>query len=139
MPCYNDGTVVAECHRRLAAAFAPLAISYECIYVDDGSRDPTWLQFSKLHEQFPHNTVAVTLSRNFGHQSAVSTGLSLTRGKVAVIIIDADLQDPPELIPPTIDTWRQGNEVVYGVRSSLVGHQPTLRRRNPVPKSEISR
>ena len=120
VPCYNEDAVITECHRRLAAALDPLGVAYECVYVDDGSRDATWLQLSKLQQEYPAQTVAVALSRNFGHQPAVSAGLSLARGK-AIVIIDADLQDPPELIPQMVSLWRQGNDVVYGVRDSRDG------------------
>jgi len=108
VPCYNEEAVIVECHRRLTAALDPLGVRYECIYVNDGSRDGTWPQLSRLQQRDPANTVAVT------------AGLSLARDK-AIIIIDADLQDPPELIPKMMELWRQGHDVVYGVRESRDG------------------
>jgi polyisoprenyl-phosphate glycosyltransferase len=120
VPCYNEQEVLAECHRRLAAVLDGAGLSYECIYVDDGSQDHTWLQLAEMQRANPGGVVAVSLSRNFGHQPAVSAGLSLARGS-AVVIIDADLQDPPELIPEMVKIWRAGSEVVYGVRESREG------------------
>jgi polyisoprenyl-phosphate glycosyltransferase len=120
VPCYNEEEVLAECHRRIAAVLDGMGINYECIYVDDGSRDRTWLQLRKLQQENPGRVVAVSLSRNFGHQPAVSAGLTLARGK-AVVIIDADLQDPPELIPAMMKCWHDGHDVVYGVRESRDG------------------
>jgi len=120
VPCYNEQDVLQECHRRLAGVLDGMRVSYECIYIDDGSRDHTWLQMRELQQEHPETVVAVALSRNFGHQPAVSAGLSLSRGN-AVLIIDADLQDPPELIPEMVKLWQQGHDVVYGVRQSRDG------------------
>ena len=123
IPCYNEEAVLGECHRRLSGVLDGMRISYECVYVDDGSRDHTWLQLRAMQQESGGKVVAVALSRNFGHQPAVSAGLSLARGK-AVVIIDADLQDPPELIPEMVKLWKAGSEVVYGVRESREGESP---------------
>ena len=123
IPCYNEEAVLGECHRRLSGVLDGMQISYECVYVDDGSRDHTWLQLRAMQQESGGKVVAVALSRNFGHQPAVSAGLSLARGK-AVVIIDADLQDPPELIPEMVKLWQAGSEVVYGVRESREGESP---------------
>ncbi|HEY2861728.1 MAG TPA: glycosyltransferase family 2 protein [Terracidiphilus sp.] len=120
VPCYNEQDVLAECHRRLAAVLDGAGLNYECIFVDDGSHDHTWLQLVEMQRTNPDAVVAVSLSRNFGHQPAVSAGLSLARGR-AVVIIDADLQDPPELIPEMVTIWRSGSEVIYGLRESRDG------------------
>jgi dolichol-phosphate mannosyltransferase len=120
VPCYNEEAVLGECHRRLSGVLDGMGVAYECVYVDDGSRDNTWLQLRAMQQESGGKVVAVALSRNFGHQPAVSAGLSLARGK-AVVIIDADLQDPPELIPEMVEYWRRGSEVVYGVRESREG------------------
>jgi glycosyltransferase involved in cell wall biosynthesis len=120
VPCYNEEAVLGECHRRLSSVLDGMGVSYECVYVDDGSRDNTWLQLRTMQQESGGRVVAVALSRNFGHQPAVSAGLSLARGK-AVVIIDADLQDPPELIPEMAKLWHAGSEVVYGVRESREG------------------
>jgi len=120
IPCYNEEAVLAECHRRLASVLDSMDLPYECVYVNDGSRDSTWPQLRKLQQEHLGKVVAVALSRNFGHQPAVSAGLTLARGK-AIVIIDADLQDPPELIPEMVRLWRDGHDVVYGVRESREG------------------
>ena len=93
-----------------------MGVPYECIYVDDGSQDHTWLQLRQMQQENAGKVVAVALSRNFGHQPAVSAGLTLARGK-GVVIIDADLQDPPELIPGMARLWHEGHDVVYAVHS----------------------
>ena len=120
IPCYNEEAVLGECQRRVSAVLDAMGIAYECVYVDDGSSDNTWLQLRAMQEASGGRVVAVSLSRNFGHQPAVSAGLTLVRGK-AVVILDADLQDPPELIPEMVKMWRAGSEVVYGVRESRAG------------------
>lgn len=120
IPCYNEEAVLEECHRRLASVLDGMGVSYECIYVDDGSQDHTWLQLRQMQQENAGKVVAVALSRNFGHQPAVSAGLTLARGK-GVVIIDADLQDPPELIPDMVRLWHEGHDVVYGVRESREG------------------
>lgn len=120
IPCYNEEEVLGECHRRVSSVLEGMGVTYECLYVDNGSRDTTWLQLRAMQQESGGKVVAVSLSRNFGHQPAVSAGLSLARGR-AVVIIDADLQDPPELIPEMVKLWRAGSEVVYGVRESRAG------------------
>jgi dolichol-phosphate mannosyltransferase len=120
VPCYNEQLCLRATHERLSAALAELAdIRYEIIYVDDGSRDATADLLRELHEADPHVTV-VLLSRNFGHQLAVTAGLEHATGD-AVVLIDADLQDPPEVIAEFVRYWRDGYEVVYGVRTEREG------------------
>ncbi len=119
VPCYNEEDGLAECHKRLTSVLRGLTNWYEIVYVDDGSRDTTLRQLNDLHTSDPNITV-VELSRNFGHQAAVTAGLDVARGEV-VVIIDADLQDPPELISDMISWWQQGYDVVYGVRESREG------------------
>ena len=119
VPCFNEEEGIAECHKRLTRVLVPLAIDYEIVYIDDGSRDATLAALERLHTEDPNVTV-VELSRNFGHQTAVTAGLEAAQGQ-AVVIIDADLQDPPELIPKMLEIWRGGYEVVYGVRESREG------------------
>ena len=120
VPCYNEDAVLAECQRRIAGVLDGMGVEYECLYIDDGSRDSTWLHLRRMQAESAGRVVAVSLSRNFGHQPAVSAGLTLARGK-AIVIIDADMQDPPELIPEMVKLWREGNDVVYGVRESRDG------------------
>ncbi len=117
VPCFNEAEVLPACHARLSAALAEAGPEYEILYIDDGSTDATFPILEGLRD--PRVTV-VQLSRNFGHQLAVSAGLDLARGE-AVILIDADLQDPPELIPRMAELWRAGAEVVYGVRRHRAG------------------
>ena len=94
VPCFNEAAVLEILHARLTAACRAAAVpSYELILVDDGSRDATWERLAALAAADP-NVVAVALSRNFGHQFALTAGLTLARGD-AVLIMDADLQDPP--------------------------------------------
>lgn len=119
VPCYNEQESIGTCHQRLTQVLTGLGESYEIIYVDDGSRDHT---AALLHEMqvSDRQVVVVQLSRNFGHQPAVTAGLSASLGQ-AVVIIDADLQDPPEIIPEMASLWRSGYKVVYGIRRSRDG------------------
>jgi dolichol-phosphate mannosyltransferase len=103
----------------VAAARASVGESFELILVDDGSRDETWDDMCTLATSDPH-VVAARLSRNFGHQLALSAGLQLSAG-ARVLIVDADLQDPPELLPRMMDAMDQGADVVYGQRTSRMG------------------
>lgn len=122
VPCYNEQESIQTCHARLKEVLGGLGESYEIIYVDDGSSDQTVSLLEQIHADDPH-TVVVQLSRNFGHQPAVTAGLSASMGR-AVVIIDADLQDPPELIPEMIGLWRSGYKVVYGIRQTRDGETP---------------
>jgi dolichol-phosphate mannosyltransferase len=103
----------------LTEVLLTVAAWYEIVYVDDGSRDSTLGELQDIYAADPNVTV-VELSRNFGHQSAVSAGLEAAQGDV-VVIIDSDLQDPPELIAAMLEKWREGYEVVYGVRETRAG------------------
>lgn len=114
VPLYNESANVAELHRRTTAALVALGIEYELLLVDDGSRDETPEMIEELRRRDPR-VATLHLSRNFGHQPAVSAGLDHARGE-AVVILDGDLQDPPELIGDLVRLWREGNEVVYAVR-----------------------
>ena len=119
VPCFNEQEAIRECHVRLTDLLRSLDGWYEIVYVDDGSRDATLSILSEIHAADPHVTV-IELSRNFGHQPAVTAGLEAARGQV-VVIIDADLQDPPEVIREMLAKWAEGYEVVYGVRESRNG------------------
>jgi dolichol-phosphate mannosyltransferase len=122
VPCYNEQESIQTCHERLTAVLGALGESYEIIYVDDGSRDQTLALLHQIQTSDPQ-AVVVQLSRNFGHQPAVTAGLSASLGR-AVVIIDADLQDPPELIPEMVALWRSGYKVVYGIRRTRDGETP---------------
>lgn len=117
VPVYNEDQVLLQTYRRLKAAIAGL--NAEILFVDDGSSDQSSTILQELAEHDSMTRVLV-LSRNFGHQLAVTAGLQFSEGKAA-IIIDADLQDPPELIPEFVQQWRAGFDVVYGIRESRAG------------------
>src|SRR5690606_36712258 len=113
VPLYNEEENLPELRRRLT----PLLDQYsaEAVLVDDGSRDRTAELMDELAGADPRFR-AVHLSRNFGHQAAVAAGLQYSRGR-AVVVMDADLQDPPELVPQLVEKWREGFEVVYARRA----------------------
>jgi dolichol-phosphate mannosyltransferase len=121
VPCYNEEACLPALHERLsAAARATFRDDYEIILVNDGSKDRSWPIMTAMAAADPH-LVAVNLSRNHGHQLALTAGLDLSRGDV-VLVIDADLQDPPELLGDMVDTMRREEaDVVYGVRKSRAG------------------
>jgi polyisoprenyl-phosphate glycosyltransferase len=114
-PCYNEEAVIEELHRRITAVCRNLVgDSYELVLVNDGSRDRTWAIMQRLAHG-DDRVVAIDLSRNHGHQLALSAGLSTTRGE-RVLVIDADLQDPPELLSDMMRLMDDGADVVYGQR-----------------------
>lgn len=114
IPAYNEAEVLEHFINDTRAAIEPLNLPYEYVFIDDGSRDSTAdLIAAYLHRGLPGRLIG--LSRNFGKEAALSAGLAHARGDVA-IIIDADLQDPPALVPQMLDGWRRGYDVVYGVR-----------------------
>jgi glycosyltransferase involved in cell wall biosynthesis len=121
VPVYNEEAVLAEFHRRLAAVMDALAaeLAVDIIYVNDGSADASLRCLIDLHRSDRRVTI-VDLSRNFGKEIATSAGLDHAGGD-AVIIIDADLQDPPELIPAMVQAWRAGSDVVRMRRASRAG------------------
>ncbi len=126
VPCYNEDAVLRELHRSVIAVLEQIeATSFEIIYTDDGSSDQTPEILSQLQAGDSRVRV-VSLSRNFGHQIAVTAGLEHASGD-AVVIIDADLQDPPEVIPEMLERWRDGYQVVYGLRAKRVG-ETTFKR-----------
>jgi dolichol-phosphate mannosyltransferase len=121
VPCFNEEACLAELHQRLSAA-ARVAVGedYELVLVNDGSRDGSWPVMQRMAADDGH-VVAVNLSRNHGHQLALTAGLDLCSGDT-ILIIDADLQDPPELLAPMLGAMReQKADVVYGVRKSRAG------------------
>ncbi|HEX8937268.1 MAG TPA: glycosyltransferase family 2 protein [Sphingomicrobium sp.] len=121
VPCYNEEACLAELHVRLgAAARAAVGVDYELVLVNDGSRDKSWTIMQRMAAEDPH-VVAVNLSRNHGHQLALTAGLDLCCGET-ILIIDADLQDPPELLAAMLATMSEEKaDVVYGVRKSRAG------------------
>jgi dolichol-phosphate mannosyltransferase len=120
IPCYNEEEVLPELHRRVAEVCVDLGWPYELVLVNDGSRDRTWPVLAGLAADDPH-VVAVNLSRNHGHQLALMAGLSVCRGE-RILILDADLQDPPELLPEMVRVMDEERaDVVYGQRRSRAG------------------
>ncbi|MGH8250235.1 MAG: glycosyltransferase family 2 protein [Steroidobacteraceae bacterium] len=120
VPCFNESRNLPNLHGRCTAVARSVAgNSYELILVDDGSRDSTWQLMQSLAAVDGH-VVAARLSRNFGHQLALSAGLQLSCGD-RVLIVDADLQDPPELLPRMMEAMDRGNDVVYGRRKTRQG------------------
>jgi polyisoprenyl-phosphate glycosyltransferase len=114
VPLHDEADCVVELHRRLTDALQTSGNSYEIVLVDDGSSDATGDLSDELASE-DDRLVVVHLSRNFGHQAAVSAGIDQSQGQ-AVILMDGDLQDPPEVIPQFINIWNEGFDVVYGVR-----------------------
>ena len=119
VPVYNEDEVLPIFHSRLVAALTGIEGGWEVIYVNDGSKDGTLRILNEL-QRADASVGFASLSRNFGKEAAMSAGLKLSRGS-AVILIDADLQDPPELIPEMVQTWRQGADVVNMRRRSRQG------------------
>ncbi|WP_338818488.1 putative glycosyltransferase [Moorella thermoacetica] len=119
IPVYNEEEVIRETYRRLTLVMQSLGEPYELLFVNDGSEDQT----AKIIEALAETDDSVRLlnfSRNFGHQIAITAGMDYARGD-AIVIIDADLQDPPELIPRMIEKWQEGYEVVYARRVQRKG------------------
>ena len=122
VPVFNEVETIDVFYTRMKNVVDSLSpMSYELIFVDDGSRDDSFAKLTSLADLDNHIRV-VKLSRNFGHQNAVTAGIDTARGE-AVVIIDADLQDPPEVIPSMIRKWREGYDVVYGVRENREGEK----------------
>jgi glycosyltransferase involved in cell wall biosynthesis len=118
LPIYNEDETVLELHRRLTAALAGID-GYEIVFVDDRSTDDSWNLLHAIAQRDEH-VRAVRLSRNFGHQRAITAGLELAHGR-AVVLMDGDLQDPPEVIPALFARFGEGYDVVYAVRSERSG------------------
>lgn len=119
IPFYNEAVNVAPLYERLYRVMAPRPETWECICVNDGSTDATLMALLALHAQDPRIRV-IDLSRNFGKEAALTAGLDHAQGEAA-IPLDADLQDPPEIIPALIAKWREGYDVVNAVRLSRDG------------------
>lgn len=120
IPMYYEEEVVEECYTRVKNVLKTLNnYNYEIVFVNDGSQDKT-LEILKKIAKEDFNVKIISFSRNFGHQAAVTAGIKYVTGD-AIVIIDADLQDPPELIPEMLKLWEQGNEVIYGKRKTREG------------------
>lgn len=119
VPAYNEEEVLETSYGRLTAVLTGLNEPYELLFVDDGSRDRTEVMLEGLAKKDSCVKV-IRFSRNFGHMAALTAGLDHAAGD-AVVVIDADLQDPPELIPAMVAKWREGWDVVYGKRTKRQG------------------
>lgn len=114
VPAFNEEEAMEQSFERTYRAMRSIGYPFEIIYIDDGSRDRTWEIISRLARE--HEEVkALRFSRNFGHQLAVTAGMDEAKGD-AVIIMDADLQDPPEVIADMVKAWEQGADIAYGKR-----------------------
>jgi len=119
VPVFNEAQGIDGFHQRLSAVMSASGEEYEIVYVDDGSKDGSWQRLAGIAADDDHVRV-IRFSRNFGHQIAITAGQAHARG-ATVITIDADLQDPPELIPQMIARWREGADIVYAVRTDRKG------------------
>ena len=119
IPVFNEEINIVPMYERLLAALAEKVSGIEMLYVDDGSADSSWEKICELAES-DDRVKGVRFARNFGHQAALTAGVDAARGR-AVVIIDGDMQDPPEVIPEMVDRWREGFEVVYGQRENREG------------------
>ena len=116
VPIYNEENLLAQLHEAIADAMDNVVEDWQVVYVNDGSTDSSLALLKKLQNLDPH-IVVVELSRNWGHMGAINAGLQTAGGR-AVILMDGDFQDPPEVLPLLIDAWRKGAEIVVGVRRS---------------------
>ena len=116
IPIYNESETIPELHRRLSEALGRISDLYEIIYVNDGSSDSSF-EILKLCAEKDSTVKLLDLARNFGHQIAISAGVDYASGD-AVILMDGDLQDPPELLPEIIGKWKGGFNVVYTVKKT---------------------
>ncbi len=124
IPIYNEQATIPELLQRLAVVLKSLTEPVEVIFVEDGSKDTSFVQLEAAHRADPRLKV-IRFSRNFGHQIAISAALDMAKGD-AVILMDGDLQDPPELLPQMIEEWKRGAQVVYTVKKS--------RKENPLKR-----
>ena len=119
VPAFNEAHALPVLHPRIAAILDGLALDAEVLYVDDGSKDDTWAVIARLGEQ-DARVRGIRLSRNFGKELALTAGLDAAKGDAA-IVLDADGQDPPELIPAFVNKWREGYDMVFGTRTRREG------------------
>jgi polyisoprenyl-phosphate glycosyltransferase len=118
-PVYNEEVLLPEFYRRTVTTMEPLGEPFEIVLINDGCQDRSPEIMRELHETDPRVKI-VNFSRNFGHQLAITAGTDYSQGE-AVVVIDSDLQDPPEVIPRLIERWREGYQVVYAMRSERAG------------------
>lgn len=120
IPMYNEHEIANMCYKKINEVIKQLNnYEYEIIFINDGSKDNTQLILEEIAKE-DKNVKILSFSRNFGHQAAVTAGIKYVTGD-AIVIMDADLQDPPELIPDMLKLWEDGNEVIYGKRKTRKG------------------
>jgi dolichol-phosphate mannosyltransferase len=119
LPVYNEEEVIPELYTRLQAFLEQLGTDAEIIFVNDGSKDRS-LELLRAMTERDERCRVLSFSRNFGHQTAISAGIDYARGR-AVVVMDADLQDPPDVVRQMMDKWREGYDVVYGKRATRAG------------------
>jgi polyisoprenyl-phosphate glycosyltransferase len=119
-PVFNEEALIGEFYERVSMAMGRLGESWELILINDGSRDQTPEMLDALYARDPEHVVVLHFARNFGHQLAITAGMDYARGE-AVVTIDSDLQDPPEVILDLVKRWEEGYEVVYAVRAEREG------------------
>lgn len=112
--CYKDGQAIPYMYKRLTQVFKKIGVNFEIIFVNDGSPDDSEEVIKKIVEQDPH-VIGITHSRNFGSQMAFTSGMEISKGD-AVVLLDGDLQDPPEMIEKFYQKWLEGFDVIYGIR-----------------------
>jgi polyisoprenyl-phosphate glycosyltransferase len=127
VPCFNEAEVLGRFHARLRPVMDGIGEPWEVLYVNDGSRDPTLAAMLELQAAEPHRVSVLNLARNFGKEAALTAGLDHAAAAGAVVVIDADLQDPPEVIPDLVAAWREGFDVAYAQRRARVGESWTKR------------
>jgi polyisoprenyl-phosphate glycosyltransferase len=130
VPIYNEEELIVQFHEAVAFALEGTHTSWEVVYVNDGSTDVS-LELLRGLQAMDSHVVVVELSRNWGHMGAISAGIQTARGD-AVILMDGDFQDPPEVLPQLIDAWRQGAEVVVAVRKSRQERRKVLAKLFPL-------
>jgi dolichol-phosphate mannosyltransferase len=130
VPIYNEEELVVRFHEAVASAMESARTQWEVVYVNDGSTDSSLELLRGLQSLDPH-VVVVELSRNWGHMGAITAGLQTARG-AAVILMDGDFQDPPEVLPRLVDAWRDGAEVVVAVRKSRQERRKILAKLFPL-------
>jgi glycosyltransferase involved in cell wall biosynthesis len=130
VPIFNEEEIIRLFHAAVADAMNDVGEAWEVVYVNDGSRDSSLLLLRKLQAEDPH-VVVVDLSRNWGHMGAISAGLQTARGD-AVVLMDGDFQDPPEVVPELVAAWRGGAQVVTAVRRSRQESRKVLAKLFPL-------
>jgi len=127
VPCYNEAEVLPRFHARLRPVMEAVGDAWEVLYVNDGSRDGTLAAMLAIQEADPSRVSVLNLARNFGKEAALTAGLDHAAATGAVVVIDVDLQDPPEVIPDLVRAWREGFDVAYAQRRARAGESWTKR------------